>query len=204
MASLKKFEIGEKYTCSGLYGGEYTIKVIDRTETTVSFVYDGESSDDSSVQTKEIIVQTRTIFDLNLNELGKRDVESMVAWEYHSQYAAPGENHYGYFFADDGDCLYTPEEWEAENEEKGEDIEVTVIAPTGETRVYQTYAEYKKDFRFFWSSGKAAHYKDGAEDHFEKIIQVLRLMNEDGVKMETHRNGLTSVFTFKRWRKGAK
>ena len=72
VASLKKFEIGKEYTCSGLYGGEYKIKVVDRTETTVSFVYSEECSDDSSIQTKEIMVQTRTIFDLSLNELGKR------------------------------------------------------------------------------------------------------------------------------------
>lgn len=57
-----------------------------------------------------------------------------------------------------------------ELEEQGADIEVTVIAKIGETRVYSTYDEYRKDFRFFWSSGKTDETKDGAEAHFEKII----------------------------------
>lgn len=87
-----------------------------------------------------------------------------------------------------------------EPEEQGADIEVTVIAKTGETRVYSTYAEYRKDFRFFWSSGKTDETKDSTEAHFEKIIQALRLVNEDDAKMESHRNGLTSVFTYKKFR----
>lgn len=85
-------------------------------------------------------------------------------------------------------------------EEQGEDVEVTVIAKTGETRTYKTYAEYRKDFRFFWSSGKANEYEDGTEAHFEKIIQALRMVDEDGAEMKSHRNGLTSVFTLKKWR----
>lgn len=85
-------------------------------------------------------------------------------------------------------------------EEQGEDVEVTVIAKSGETRVYKTYAEYRKDFRFFWSSGKENEHEEGTEKHFEKIIQALRLVNEDDAKMESHRNGLTTIFTLKRWR----
>lgn len=85
-------------------------------------------------------------------------------------------------------------------EDQGEDVEVTVIAKTGETRVYNTYAEYRKDFRFFWSSGKADEHEDGTEAHFEKIIQALRMVNEDDAKLESHRNGLTSVFTLKKYR----
>lgn len=83
-------------------------------------------------------------------------------------------------------------------EEQGEDVEVTVIAKTGETRIYKTYAEYRKDFRFFWSSGQESRFE--TEEHFEKIIQALRMVNEDGAKMKSHRNGLTSVFTLKKWR----
>lgn len=87
-----------------------------------------------------------------------------------------------------------------ESEEQGTDIEVTVIDKTGETRTYRTYAGYREDFRFFWSSGKADKTENGTEAHFEKIIQALRLVNEDGAKMESHRNGLTSVFTYKKFR----
>ncbi len=83
-------------------------------------------------------------------------------------------------------------------EEQGEDVEVTVIAKTGETRIYKTYAEYRKDFRFFWSSGQESRFE--TEEHFEKIIQALRMVNEDGAEMKSHRNGLTSVFTLKKWR----
>lgn len=84
-----------------------------------------------------------------------------------------------------------------ETEEAGEDVEVTVIAKSGEARTYQTYAEYRKEFRFFLSSGK--RYEDN-EKHFEKIINALRGIGEDGVKIETHRSGVTTVFTYKKWR----
>lgn len=84
-----------------------------------------------------------------------------------------------------------------ESEEQGEDIEVTVVAKNGETRTYQTYAEYRKDFRFFLSSGN--RYEDN-EEHFEKIINGLRNIGEDGAKAESHRSGLTTVFTYKRFR----
>lgn len=80
------------------------------------------------------------------------------------------------------------------------DIEVTVIAKTGESRTYETYTDFQKDFRFFWSSGEKTRYEDGAEKHFETIIEHLRAMNYDGVSMTTHLSGLTEVFTFKRWR----
>ena len=43
-------------------------------------------------------------------------------------------------------------------EEQGEDVEVTVTAESGETRVYKTYAEFRKEFRFFLSSGR--RYED--------------------------------------------
>lgn len=84
-----------------------------------------------------------------------------------------------------------------EAEEQGEDIEVTVIAKSGETRTYATYAEFRKEFRFFLSSGN--RYKDN-EEHFEKLIKSLREINEDGIKTETHRSGLTTIFTYKKWR----
>ena len=83
-------------------------------------------------------------------------------------------------------------------EEQGADIEVTVTAKSGETRIYNTYAEFRKEFRFFLSSGN--RYEDN-EEHYEKIIKGLREINEDGIKTETHRNGLTTVFTYKRWQK---
>ena len=85
-----------------------------------------------------------------------------------------------------------------DHEEQGEDVEVTVIAKSGETRTYSTYAEFRKEFRFFLSSGN--RYEDN-EAHYEKIIQSLREFNEDGIKTETHRSGLTTIFTYKKWQK---
>ncbi len=84
-----------------------------------------------------------------------------------------------------------------ETEEQGEDVEVTAIAQSGETRNYATYAEFKKEFRFFLSSGN--RYEDN-EAHFEKIISSLREINENDIKIETCRSGLTIIFTYKKWR----
>ena len=56
------------------------------------------------------------------------------------------------------------------------DIQVTVTAKTGES-----------------------NYEEGAEKHFEKIIDCLRMVNFDGVSMTTHLSGLTETFTYKRW-----
>ena len=95
----KVFEIGQEYRCTGLYGDEYKIKVVDRTETTVSFIYDEQTSDDRTVQVQEIIVQEGHDYDEELNVVGTYLVESLIAWEYHSQYAAPDEFDYGYYFA---------------------------------------------------------------------------------------------------------
>lgn len=95
----KVFEIGQEYSCAALYGGEYRIKVVDRTETTISFIFDERTSDDRSIQVQDIIVQEENEYDEELNVVGIHLVESLVAWEYHSQYAAPGDNDYGYYFA---------------------------------------------------------------------------------------------------------
>lgn len=95
----KVFEIGQEYSCSGLYGDEYRIKVVDRTETSISFIFDERTSDDRSIQVQDIIVKEENEYDEELNVVGTHLVESLVAWEYHSQYAAPGDNEYGYYFA---------------------------------------------------------------------------------------------------------
>lgn len=111
---MKKFEVGKEYRCVALYGGEYVIKVVDRTETTISYIYSEQTSDDRSVQTTEIKVQSCKVYDTELDEIDTVDTETLVAWEYHSQFAKPDEYDYGYYFAFDNNRLYTPEEWEAE------------------------------------------------------------------------------------------
>ncbi len=109
---IKKFEVGKEYRCTGLYGDEYIIKVIDRTEKTISFVYDESTSDDRSVQIKEIEIQKCTVYDDSLKEIEQIETESLVAWKYHSRYAEPGEYDYGYYYAFDSNRLYNSEEWE--------------------------------------------------------------------------------------------
>ena len=119
-------------------------------------------------------------------------------------YRSTAEGHFNDYICDLNDRLevniaegnQTVNIW-LETEEQGEDVEVTVIAKSGETRVYTTYAEFRKEFRFFLSSGN--RYEDN-EAHYEKIIQSLREINEDGIKTETHRSGLTAIFTYKKWR----
>lgn len=120
-------------------------------------------------------------------------------------YRSTAVDHYNFYICDLNDRLEVNMNGESVNiwireEEQGEDVEVTVIVKTGETRTYTTYAAYRKDFRFFWSSGKTNEYEDGTEKHFEKIIQALRMVNEDEAKIESHRNGLTTVFTFRKFR----
>ena len=120
-------------------------------------------------------------------------------------YRSTAADHYSFYICDLNDRLeeVNLEDGSSTNiwiEEQGEDVEVTVIAKTGETRIYKTYAEYRKDFRFFWSSGKTDEYEDGTEKHFEKIIQALRMVNEDEAKIESHRNGLTTIFTFRKFK----
>lgn len=120
-------------------------------------------------------------------------------------YRSTAAGHYSFYICDLSDRLEVNMNGESVNiwireEEQGEDVEVTVIAKTGENRTYTTYAAYRKDFRFFWSSGKTDEYEDGTEKHFEKIIQALRMVNEDEAKIESHRNGLTTIFTFRKFR----
>jgi hypothetical protein len=83
-----------------------------------------------------------------------------------------------------------------EEEEQGEDIEVTVSVESGESRTYPTYAEYRKEFRFFFSAGKRY---DDLENHFEKMIKALRAIDSDEMKMETLRNGQTVTFKYNKW-----
>lgn len=117
-------------------------------------------------------------------------------------YRSTAEDHHYFYICDLNDRLEVNMNAETVNvwiceEENGEDVEVSVIAKSGEIRNYNTYADYRKDFRFFLSSGNP--YEDN-EEHFEKMIQALRTVNEDGAKIESHWSGLTTIFTFKKFR----
>lgn len=57
-------------------------------------------------------------------------------------------------------------------EDQGEDVEVTVIAKTGETRVYNTYAEYRKDFRFFGLAEKLMNTRMGRKPTLKKLFRL--------------------------------
>lgn len=132
---MKKFEIGKEYRCTGLYGGEYVIKIIDRTENTISYKYDEQTSDDRSVQVAEITIQSCTVYDAELNEIDTVDTETVVAWKYHSQFAEPDEYDYGYYFAFDNNRFYTPEEWEAEKNSTTTNSDGYTIKCTGHTYI---------------------------------------------------------------------
>lgn len=74
---MKKFEIGKSYSYIGLYGGEITKTVVSRTSDSVTF-------DDSPVAQKVFV---------------QGDVESVIAYEYHSEYAKPCDVDIGYLYA---------------------------------------------------------------------------------------------------------
>ena len=94
-------------------------------------------------------------------------------------YRSTAVDHYNFYICDLNDRLEVNMNGESVNiwireEEQGEDVEVTVIAKTGETRTYTTYAAYRKDFRFFWSSGKTNEYEDAPLFHvYIKFVVIL-------------------------------
>ena len=110
-----KFETGKTYSCCALYGGNYAITVTDRAEKTISFIYNGEPTDDKSVQTANIIIQSLCIYDHEFNIIDMIEVETVVAWNYQprNEYGEPlGDIEYGYYFAARFDNkLWTIEEW---------------------------------------------------------------------------------------------
>lgn len=123
-AKTIKFQVGKKYQCCGLYGGEYRITVIGRSGNLIQYVFDEDTSDDRSVQTGEVIIQNHEIMDHDLNVIGQVQVESLVAWEYHSQCAPDNEADRGYYFAMDPGALYNKEEWDTLGEQSKTDPKV--------------------------------------------------------------------------------
>ena len=84
-----------------------------------------------------------------------------------------------------------------EEEDHFEDIEVTVTHKTGETRVWPTYEEFRKDMRFWKSDGK--EYTDN-EEHYKIMIDSLRSLREHNSTMTTMRSGLPTTFRYIRWK----
>lgn len=123
-AKTIKFQVGKKYQCCGLYGGEYRITVIGRSGNLIQYVFDEDTSDDRSVQTGEVIIQNHEIMDHDLNVIDQVQVESLVAWEYHSQYAPDNEADRGYYFAMDPGALYSKEELDTLCEQSKTDSKV--------------------------------------------------------------------------------
>ena len=123
-AKTIKFQVGKKYQCRGPYGGDYGITVIGRSRNLIQYVFDEDTSDDRSVQTGEVIIQNHEIMDHDLNVLGQVQVESLVAWEYHSQYTPDNEADRGYYFAMNPGALYRKEEWDTIGEQSKADPNV--------------------------------------------------------------------------------
>lgn len=94
-SSVVKFEVGQTYTSSGLYGGgDITYRVVSRTANTVTLAESHVSEDDWSQvddgqKEYNIVIQDRYDSDYK-NVIGKQ--ESVVIWEY--------SGHEGYLFAD--------------------------------------------------------------------------------------------------------
>lgn len=94
-SNVVKFEVGQTYTSSGLYGGQITYKVVNRTGNTVSLAESHISEDDYSevddgVTEYPIVMQD--MYDDDYKEVVGQQ-ESVVIWEY--------SGHQGYLFARD-------------------------------------------------------------------------------------------------------
>lgn len=91
----RKFVVGGHYEAASLYGGLLEIKVIERTEDTVTFVYLDDP--EQTPHTKGIILQEHYDFD-TLEPDGT--LESLIAWSY----IPAGQHHeeFGFYFADEG------------------------------------------------------------------------------------------------------
>ena len=95
MDNIKKFEVGKTYSCVGLYGGEEVIRVVDRTDSTISFIYTDDGV--KEVRTRLIIIQGA--YNPNTGRTsGNR--ETIIAWEYTPCGGRYGDDErYGYFMA---------------------------------------------------------------------------------------------------------
>lgn len=82
-------------------------------------------------------------------------------------------------------------------------IEVEITAPeTGETRTYKSYEAFIQDHRFFHSGGVRFVSESGyesSEDRFEKIVGMLRELNDHGTSMKIFYSGLSYEFVYYRW-----
>lgn len=86
-------------------------------------------------------------------------------------------------------------------ESKYNEIAVTARAIKGnQIRNYDTYSEFLADFRFFWSGGLPSEFEDSAESHFNRIINILLEINENGTGIKTCRSGLEVIFTHRKYK----
>lgn len=91
---IKRFEVGKTYECEALYGGDEVIRVVGRTDSTISYVY---TDDEQNVKTENIIMQNT--YD---NETGSicGKGETIIAWDYIPCCGRYGnDKFYGYFMA---------------------------------------------------------------------------------------------------------
>ena len=94
MDNIKKFEVGKTYACEALYGGWEVIRVIGRTDNTISYLY---TDDEQDVKTEVIIMQNAYDNETG-NICGKG--ETIIAWEYIPCGGRYGnDKFYGYFMA---------------------------------------------------------------------------------------------------------
>ena len=109
--SVVKFEIGKEYTCPGLYGGEWKIRVVDRKGDKIFYTFDEKTSDDRDIQSGTIIMQKHWVMDHDLNTIAQVDVESLIAWEYSGNGVVDID--YAYYWAMDVTALFSRAELNA-------------------------------------------------------------------------------------------
>ena len=91
---IKKFEIGSRHHFCGLYGGSYTVEVIRRTKSTVTFREYWIAEDTG----KECHEDVKHSIEIEAFTKAGVEVERVEVWEYH------GEK--GYVYAISNDELY--------------------------------------------------------------------------------------------------
>lgn len=206
-----KFEIGNKYERTGLYGGSSTLEVVRRTETTVFFRSSWVSEDSWKLchsEPKE--------YPIEVEKIGGVDVERVEIWEYRGAkgyiYAASEEKRDS--FREEAKKEAEPAEAEeaTEEEEQGEEI-AEAKSQKGEYTMKKsmltadTLDRFEEEFEtehytedklrrieysaYVANMNKCAHPDWSAEDIFADFLRVLGIEKIENVRKTTEAAEIT-------------